>query len=249
MTVKASEVRHRALAWQKELATLAGLFAKLLAGLWSILDVSDLRRTQPAFIEAVQGLTLKWAEVAAVMSEEYYAASRSAAGVHGQPPGLRELPLPVLDQIAATVRWATTDLYSATPDLPAAQKLAEAALTRLAIDMPARQMIIDLVNQDHQALAWARIAGEPSPCSFCAMLISRGPVYRSEAKADFLAHDNCKCLAVAVFTKSDAALLWSQELADAWARVTKGLHGKNAVKAWRRWYEHGGAAELAADIP
>jgi hypothetical protein len=249
VTKKSSEVRHRALAWQRELATLSALFAHLLAGLWHILDVHELKRTQPVFIAACQDLTIKWAEVAAVMAAEYYAAMRSASGVAGTAPGLGAPSLPVLDQIAAEVKWATKDLWGATPELAAAKKLAEGALTRLAIDAPARQTVIDLVEQDHQALAWSRIAGDSHPCSFCAMLISRGPIFRSEAKADFRAHDNCKCLAVPVFSKSDAALLWSQELADAWARVTAGLHGKNAIKEWRRWYDHGGAAELAADIP
>lgn len=49
----------------------------------------------------------------------------------------------------------------------------------------------ETVRQDSEALGWAR-AASANACAFCALLASRGPVYREET-ADFDAHDGCGC--------------------------------------------------------
>jgi hypothetical protein len=62
-----------------------------------------------------------------------------------------------------------------------------------------RDSIIDSVHKDTQAEAWARVT-EPKPCAFCALLATRGAVYKSEKSAEFEAHDHCRCHAQPVFT-------------------------------------------------
>lgn len=84
--------------------------------------------------------------------------------------------------------------------------------------------------------AWARVVrpSENGPCGFCAMLASRGPVYRSSKAAGLGVrsfHDNCRCEIVPVFTsrawpgKEDAI-----KYADLYKRVVRdgGLHGAQA---------------------
>lgn len=241
------EIRSRALAFQRELRMIAALVAKLLAKLWRHVEVDDLRGSLPQFIQATQHITVQWAEVAAVVSQEYYAAERKAAGVSGvfaapQPA------LPPLPQIEDSVKWATKGLWSQTPDVPQAQRTTEAVVTRL-VTGAAHQQIINSVNKDPRAIAWRRIAGDSHPCSFCSLLISRGAIYRSEQAADFRAHDHCECLAVPCFTTQDVKALESNALANAWHRVTAGKSGKAALKAWRDWYDDGGAEELKGQIP
>lgn len=75
------------------------------------------------------------------------------------------------------------------------------------------------------------------------MLISRGAVYRSEKSALYaegdLYHDNCHCYAQPIFTREQYKNSQSYELnrrySELWPKVTKGLTGKAAVSAWRRF--------------
>lgn len=82
------------------------------------------------------------------------------------------------------------------------------------------------------------------------MLISRGPVYRSEQSATLKGgaatyedgdkyHDNCNCYAMPIFSREEfsrsSLFALNREYGDAWPRVTRGLSGKAAVSAWRRY--------------
>lgn len=241
------ELRSSALTFQRELRTITAIVAKLLARLWRHVKVDDLRGTLPQFTQATQDLTIKWAEVAAVVAQEYYAAERKAAGVSGTFSAPQPV-LPAPAQIEASVKWSTKGLWSQTPDVAQAEKLTAGVVTRL-VTAAAHQQILSSVAKDPRAIAWARIAGDSHPCSFCAMLISRGAVYKSEQQADFRAHDHCECLAVPCFTHEDAQSLQSRELADAWKRVTAGYSGKAALRAWREWWDHGGAEQMKGQIP
>lgn len=51
-----------------------------------------------------------------------------------------------------------------------------------------RKTVQAWTNADHRATGWRRVT-DGSPCAFCAMLVTRGPVYRSEGKALY-AHDS-----------------------------------------------------------
>jgi hypothetical protein len=64
-----------------------------------------------------------------------------------------------------------------------------------------RVTTLTAVDADTQAVGWARIS-DGDPCAFCWMLVSRGPVYKSEATANFQAHDHCGCKPVPVFSKT-----------------------------------------------
>ena len=57
-----------------------------------------------------------------------------------------------------------------------------------------RGAILRSVESDRQARDWRRVTSG-TPCAFCALLASRGPVYRTESTADFKAHGHCGCTA------------------------------------------------------
>lgn len=93
------------------------------------------------------------------------------------------------------------------------------AASRLTAD-GGRQTIVDTVTADPQALGWRRV-GDAAPCAFCAMLISRGPVYRADT-VGFRAHDQCGCAAEPVYrehppTAQERQLrqLWDETAAEA----------------------------------
>lgn len=118
----------------------------------------------------------------------------------------------------------------------AALALAAGTAARLVTD-GGRKTTIQTVKADRVAQGWSRTTG-PSPCSFCVMLASRGPVYRSERTAGFQPHDNCMCQATPVFSRED----WvgrdqQREWSHLWREVTKGYSGDGARKAFRRHWE------------
>jgi hypothetical protein len=106
------------------------------------------------------------------------------------------------------------------------------------VDQAATQAANDVIDfaveKDKRAKRWARkTSGDP--CAFCAMLASRGFVYRSEASAGFKAHPNCHCTAVVRFDTSTQLPELNAYFKSQWPIVTKGYSGNDALNAWRRW--------------
>lgn len=120
-----------------------------------------------------------------------------------------------------------------------------AAAARIAMN-GARHELSDLVNRDGKAIGYIRLSRTGTPCGWCAMLISRGPVYKTQRSAEVVRytegdqyHDNCNCYAEPVFSdkeyKTSNLYRLNREYAEQWPKVTRGLSGKSAVSAWRRY--------------
>lgn len=140
-----------------------------------------------------------------------------------------------------------------------AGRTEEQARDSMAVTMPgaaqmlvqeaARQVIRDTTESDREAIGWMRVS-DGDPCSWCAMLISRGAVYKSaqtagraqasrfEGVSPFRWHNWCSCQAVPVFDADDPRLARAEALYDQWLEVTAGRSGKDAVNAWRRYWEN-----------
>lgn len=234
MTASQSPQAQRAVAMHASMSQIATMVAQAFATAWGLLSVGDLRATLPQVIAQTQAIVGQWGDVAAVAAAEYYAEERMAAGIAtGFTPALAPAPTP--DQVEAEIKWATKGLWSATPDVPAAHTLSLGATAAMALS-PGRDTIIQAVQKDKAAVGWARIT-DGHPCAFCAMIASRGPVYKSEQSAGFEAHDHCQCSAAPFFSKDDASLLHSKQLYEDWKRVTDGHSGKSAIRAWRSYWD------------
>ncbi|NEA50449.1 hypothetical protein [Streptomyces sp. SID10815] len=117
-----------------------------------------------------------------------------------------------------------------------------AAASRVAMN-GGRSTTWNHMRRDRRALGYVRLSRTGTPCGWCAMLISRGPVYKSRESATFADgdryHDNCHCYAAPIFNwqqfQGSELTALSREYADLWPKVTKGLSGKSAVSAWRRF--------------
>lgn len=120
--------------------------------------------------------------------------------------------------------------------------------TTLALE-GGREVIRDAAQADEEAIGWIRVP-DADPCSWCAMLASRGAVFRSAGTAgrnknarfvgegQFKWHDHCSCTAVPVWDPNDPQLTRAEDLYDQWLRETQGHSGKAAVKAWRRYWDN-----------
>ncbi|WJN62939.1 MuF-like injected head protein [Streptomyces phage phiScoe25] len=117
-----------------------------------------------------------------------------------------------------------------------------AAAERVAMN-GGRSTVWNHASRDRRAIGYIRLSRTGTPCGWCAMLISRGPVYRSEKTATYgdgdKYHDNCHCYAEPVFSReqyrNSPVYALNRQYEELWPQVTKGLSGKAAISAWRRF--------------
>lgn len=124
---------------------------------------------------------------------------------------------------------------------------AAGSAVRLAGD-GGREALIEAFTDETLAIGWSR-ATRANPCYFCAMLASRGPVYKgdsfdqSDARfsgGDILSevkvHDSCGCFLVPVYDRFAPEPGNNRAFAELWSASTGGTSGQDAVKAFRQAY-------------
>jgi hypothetical protein len=109
-----------------------------------------------------------------------------------------------------------------------------------------RAALIDGVQRDKKALGWVRLT-RAEPCYFCALLASRGAVYKDDSFEDsdsmfdgpgqVKVHDACQCMLKPVYRRDDEMLDRSKEFLDIYTASTKGKSGRAAILAFRKAYE------------
>ncbi|MET9861968.1 hypothetical protein ABZY93_22125 [Streptomyces smyrnaeus] len=117
-----------------------------------------------------------------------------------------------------------------------------AAAERVALN-GGRSTVWSHAQRDRRVIGYIRLSRTGTPCGWCAMLISRGPVYRSERSAEYgdgdKYHDNCHCYAEPVYSReqynSSPLYALNRRYGELWPQVTRGLSGKAALSAWRRF--------------
>jgi hypothetical protein len=220
--------------YQRQQSALAdGLAVQVIAAWNALLDVRALKKTLPVFTAATASLVHRYGNASAAVAADYYDAARAAAGVTGTYTVVAAQPAP-FGQVKASVSWATKNLWTPEPDVGPAKVLVKGAAERLVLDT-GRHTVIGAVQNDPRARGWARVT-KPGCCYFCAMLASRGAVYRSQQTASFEAHDHDRCMAEPVFGAYEmtaAARDWQA----LWQSSTKGTSGADAVRAFRAAYE------------
>lgn len=212
---------------------LVSMLSGPMASAWSTLNIA-IPSTMTAFIAAIQALVYSFGAISAWQAAEAYERKRKEMGIRGT---FTAAPAPAADpeKVEASVRWATRDLWKPDPDIPAIQKQTLAVVEKDILDS-GRQTVLNAVKSDRKATGWERDT-DGDPCSFCAMLATRGAVYRSEASADFQAHSNCKCWAEPVFGVYQMPQQ-VQEWKTLYQSSTKDAYGmKASIKAFREAYD------------
>jgi len=134
-----------------------------------------------------------------------------------------------------------------TPDLAITQiEVAHAAAGSIgsgtvdAVGMEGGREVINRAIQDDKLVKAVARGTSSDPCAFCAMLASRGFVYKSE-KTAFVGDDvekvhiNCHCFPIVRFTRQSELPEMNRYFQEKWPEVTAGYYGLEARKAWRRW--------------
>lgn len=240
-----------------QLAARAGSLQGLLH-IWSIVDVTDLSGTIETFARAAALLAGEGFDRSAAAAANYYGLFRRVEGVGAiaVPRAARPSADFMIGELRGSALKGIIDARKAGMTIEGAKSQGlvrvAGALTKLVLS-GGRMTITGAVDRDPRALGWARVTSG-DPCTFCRMLASRGPVYKSEKSADFEAHDHDACMPEAVYRgeqdegpapADSEKYLAEYRTAQAWARTSGTMSqdtSNNALNNYRRWLANGSPA-------
>ncbi|MFB4265310.1 hypothetical protein [Nonomuraea sp. GTA35] len=230
--------RHRV----QQVALRAGVSRDVMALLRDLFDTGNADRTWPAIQSMLATMARQQHATSATLANAYYEQARVEADAPGfylpiTPADLaKELLKVALDATGiAAFKRAISLGRSPEEALQIASVMLSGSVSRLALS-GGRDAILGNVREDRQAIGWARIT-DKDPCAFCAMLASRGPVFRSRQTASFQAHDHCACMPVPAWNRDEAWLQHSRDLYEQWQKATEGHSGADARRAWRHHWD------------
>lgn len=171
---------------------------QLIARLYRrIIDPYRIEATYPAFIRAAELVIGRGRAASRALAREYYLAEAAAHGHRAAAEALQVRPLgpgqAAASLYATGAARAITQMERGAPPstaLAAGEIAARRSAKRLILN-GGREYLVEVSNLDPRASGYARIS-DGAPCHFCAMLVSRGPVYDVDT-VDFKAHDGCGC--------------------------------------------------------
>lgn len=243
--------RHR-----EEQLSIRAAFLRELLRLFGLLDPRRLDRSVEPWLAASVPLVQSHWQRSAAASAAYLALFQEAETG-------RTAPVPVLPEFTpARARAVTTSLLVTGPtEIKALTKrgasLREAVSTAQVTVVGAagrhvlnggRAVLLDPKLAGREGLRYARIT-DGDACWFCAMLASRGYVYRTEASAGrgandrfagdglFKFHDHCGCTLEPGLEDDTPLPENNARYADLWDTTTRGLGGTYARLAFRRAIE------------
>lgn len=181
-------------AAQASQAGLALVVASEIPRMLPNVRVHDLAGTRRDLTVLLHNLATRYGYASAALAVQQYLTARRAAGL-GRITIRPADPAP-LEQVARALMWAMQGLYGPNPDVPTFTTKLTGVAEKLVLDT-GRRTIVDTTHSDRAARGWVRLP-EARPCSFCALLAIRGPVYKQNT-AGFRSHDHCRCHAEPVF--------------------------------------------------
>lgn len=245
---------------------LRAVFLAELQRVWPLLDPSRLSETAAAWVNLVIDLIIGYRAQSISASVTYYDQFRTAET--GAAPIERDHLLSFMEPV--NTQEMRVSLVAAGPariaqrlrvdeDVEKIQRTALVAVSGAAsrhVLNGGRDFLDAAVAKDKTALGWARVT-DANPCSFCAVLASRGPVYktresavlttlRSERGAGQPYHDHCACTAEPVYHRGQEWPGRAREFEALWKTSTKGYGGKDALNAFRRAYRAQGTVSIPA---
>lgn len=216
--------------------------------MWPLIDVERLDETAAAWINAVVDLIIAYRLRSAEQALAYYERLRVAET--GQELPHREL---YVNLGAPNLTAVRTSLFVTGPvnvksligkGIPRQRAKIQAftdvagAASRHVLN-GGRQMLVEAVAKDETATHYARVT-DANPCAFCAMLASRGAVYRRKETAlrttaraqrgpGHQYHDHCACTVEPAWDRDAPLPERSAEFEKLWADSTGDVSGYSRI--------------------
>jgi hypothetical protein len=228
------EYRRRALA-------IAAATAAAVRGFFSFLPANPDDGAWQRFIDLIYPEVMRGRLATFNLSVDYYLSQRPDDA--GPAPEFveRSYPASTLDKALAPPRARLVGVDELTAEEQRIAAEQAEAITAEHVMADGRENVEDAVKNDAVALGWARVPSGAETCAFCTMLVSRGPVYKTQKTASLGRetgepyHPNCDCVPVPVFDRNDwpgrDAYIEAQRL---WYETTGGHSGTAALNALRR---------------
>lgn len=173
---------------------------------WPVLDPSSLDASEPAWMGASLGLMRPHFEDSVSLSRAYAAEYRTAEGVAPGPLARPEWAQRYMAEnlhLSGPVRVKLLVKGGMAGDAAAAAAVTKfAGIVRRGVLSGGRMMINETAQNDSRAIGWRRVT-DGNPCTFCAMVASRGPVYGRDTVLTtgegLRYHGHCGCTAELVY--------------------------------------------------
>jgi hypothetical protein len=215
-------------SYQASVDDVSTLTIAELLRFWRGLDVADAVPSAVAVREFLPELVDAYAPLSAEVAASFYDDTRAAANAPGS--FLADLaPARSVDKLQRMISWAVAPLFRVDPKTELAAPDPVLGLSRLSsgtqleIADSARDTI-DLNIEADQDLGHPRFARHASAnaCAFCALMATRGAVFRTaeSAGSGHKYHAHCHCVAYPVFPgeddeSPDYVLGWERAYRDA----------------------------------
>lgn len=206
-------------------ARLGARTVRALLATWALMDPNDLDGSLDRWLTTVIPIINGQRAVSARLAANYLSTFKALElGVSAAPLVLADsantaavtTSMTVTGPIAVKTHMRTNPVAARAMEV--GRTMSARAGMRHVLD-GGRSTITQTVQADPQALGWAR-ATSGKPCAFCAMVASRGPVYKSEGTADFEPHDGCSCSAEPVYREDAAWPAGSDRWSALWAEAS-----------------------------
>lgn len=251
-------------------ATLSQTVAVDVQRIMQQLDLQSLDRSFGAYSKTMQALVSERRGQSQALANNYYlnARAESGSGLDFEPVAIQPLDVDALQtSLVVTGPAMGKRAIGAGLTVPEIKDRITVATTKSMqrhVLNAGRDQVKANVLADSKAGGWMRIT-DGRPCPFCAMLASRGPVYKSQTSAGGFGHrfhDGCGCSIVSIFEASGPQLddwkhynsLWYQAKAlgsqhgvageHVFDYMVKGLDPSQAVDAVKKYNESGWAERL-----
>lgn len=220
-----------------QLAVRAAVVEAVLR-LWPAFNPDELVGSWSTIEPALLALVAAGGHTSAGLAAAYYDEFRAAEAIAGRATPILAASMAVEESVRS-LRFVGLVETRRLVDAGRADAAA-VAFTNVSGEMSrqvlnqGRDTLVASVEADPKALGWARVT-DHSPCAFCRMLASRGPVY-SEG-GGFSAHGHCGCSLEPVYSTDQPWPGQAREFREQWDAVTEGLSGEDARLAFRQHVE------------
>ncbi|NUT04714.1 MAG: hypothetical protein HOV76_14640 [Hamadaea sp.] len=228
-----------------QLAIRAALLRDVVR-LWPALDKNRLAETFPGWVQAMTTLVTGYHGQSAAAASSFYRAARAQAMQSPTPASLVQLaPPPQPEWVKRAFGFSGPGLLqrdTAQPGTALSTTLGTAA--RIVLD-GGLTTVTNTAHADPAALGYFRIT-DGDPCAFCALLASRGIVYKQDSFRDsnkrFVGpgaekvHNLCGCILAPAFSRKQALPSISAIARDVYAQSpdVANADSKDKIAAFRK---------------
>lgn len=242
------EAQHITAAYRERSREVSAAVEVQIAAAWRAFNPTDASASWPAVAKVARGLVLRGYGVQRALAVAYLRSHASVSGVRD----LAALAAPTITldhvdtalRVTGPVAFKTAIADGAVPDKAAALALSQLTGAASRLSQLGGRATIDRTARESPVIVGYRREARAHSCYFCAMLASRGAVYKTESSAKVRDvrgggsrrfHDHCRCSAEPLYGHEDEPAHVAA-LSDRWAEVTAGKSGQDAVNAWRAAY-------------